>query len=504
MDRLLFIKVPKTGSTFFEKNFDLRETTIDGVRRQISSVGHSWLYPTQIKGWLDWDYPNQPQGVFRDVMTYDLKPSDRLVTVVRNPFALLFSYFNYDWSWCRKYHNLPRGKYTKEDFQKFVDIYLDRSIVFHAPSLRTSLFSQLKDVEGNWILKDDSIIIRFENLKDEIDKFCNLSNLKLRDNSDTAKNEAKQTKPCEWWEAYRLDQIEKLNKLWKDDLDYFGYSFNDNPTAKKQAKPKVAICFSGYIRDLNKNKSFWKSLIDKYDIDVFASFWDGEVISNDDTIDNFKQIYNPKKLDIENYSSFNESTIQALNNYISPSNSLPPFLYDSCKNLDALSMWYKVWRANLLTKGSGVEYDIIIRARTDTYFTKPIELKLDESLSVPNARVQLSGFPNSDGISDMFAYGSPKIMDYYSTCYLFVMEHINNGHYMIPQEHFLHTHLNKINISLKFMKEGMFITKNWEGGVDSKYCDDMDIDNFINSDFMDINPNKEVKWISDIKNSLKF
>jgi hypothetical protein len=94
MDRLLFIKIPKTGSTFFEKNFDLKETSFDGTHRQISSVGHSWLYPTQIKGWLDWDFPNQPQGVFRDVMTYDIRTSDKIVTVVRNPFALLFSYFN--------------------------------------------------------------------------------------------------------------------------------------------------------------------------------------------------------------------------------------------------------------------------------------------------------------------------------------------------------------------------------------------------------------------------
>jgi len=504
MDRLLFIKIPKTGSTFFEKNFDLKETSFDGTHRQISSVGHSWLYPTQIKGWLDWDFPNQPQGVFRDVMTYDIRTSDKIVTVVRNPFALLFSYFNYDWSWCRKYHNLPRGKYTKEDFQKFVDIYLDRSIVFHAPSLRTSLFSQLKDVEGNWILKDDSIIIRFENLKDEIDEFCNLTNLKLSDNSDTAKNTAKQDKPCEWWEAYRVDQIERLTKLWKDDLDYFGYSFDDNPKSEKNNKPKIAICFSGYIRDLNKTKSFWKSLIDKYDIDVYGSFWDIENTTNGDTFDSFRKMYNPINLDIENYSAFNQSTIIPLSSYIDPPNTLPPFLHDSCKKLDALSMWYRVWKANTLTKLNNVKYDIVIRAKTDTYFTKPLEIKLDNSLSVPNARVQLSGFPNSDGISDMFAYGNPKIMDYYSTCYLFVMEHINNGHYMIPQEHFLHTHLNKINISLKFMKEGMVISKKWENEKDSVYCNDMEIDNFINSDFMEVLPNLDITWISDIKNSLKF
>jgi hypothetical protein len=32
----------------------------------------------------------------------------------------------------------------------------------------------------------------------------------------------------------------------------------------------------------------------------------------------------------------------------------------------------------------------------------------------------------------------------------------------------------------------------------------MEIDNFINSDFMEVLPNLDISWISDIKNSLKF
>ena len=503
MDRLLFIKVPKTGSTFFEKNFDLRETTIDGVKRQISSVGHSWLYPTQIKGWRDWDYPNQPQGVFRDVMTYDIRPSDRLVTVVRNPFALLFSYFNYDWSWCRKYHNLPTDSYTKEDFQKFVDIYLDRSIVFHAPALRTSLFSQLKDVNGNWILKDDSIVIQFENLKNEIKEFCNLTGLDLKDDSDSAKNEAKQSKPCQWWEAYRTDQIKKLNELWKEDLEYFNYSFKSNDIDKPTKSKKIAICFSGYIRDLDKNKNFWKELIDRYNMDVYASFWDIEG-SGGDTIDNFKKIYNPIKVDVENYSAFDESTIQILNKNITPPDSLPSFLYESCKNLNVLSDWYKVWRCNLLTKSNNDKYDIVIRAKTDTYFSEKINIDFDLNLSIPNARVSLNGHIGSDGLSDLFAYGNPKLMDYYSSCYLFIMQHINDGYYMIPQEHFLHTHMNKVKVPVKFMKEGMFITKSWEGGRDTIYCKTLEYDNIINSNFMKLSPNKDIQWTVPIEENLKF
>ena len=122
---LKFIKIPKTGSTFFEKNFHGRFTRKNDEDVKVYSVGHSWVYPTKIKGWLDWDYPNQKQQIFRDVMVFNLNPSDRIVTLVRNPFEILFSYFNYDWADCRKSHGLlVGGLYTKEDFQKFVDIYL--------------------------------------------------------------------------------------------------------------------------------------------------------------------------------------------------------------------------------------------------------------------------------------------------------------------------------------------------------------------------------------------
>ena len=70
--RFLFIKVPKTGSTFFEKNFKDKNAIISGEQVPIWSVGHSWLYPTQIKGWRDWDFENQEKGMYRDVDTFQI------------------------------------------------------------------------------------------------------------------------------------------------------------------------------------------------------------------------------------------------------------------------------------------------------------------------------------------------------------------------------------------------------------------------------------------------
>ena len=80
---------------------------------------------------------------------------------------------------CRSSHQLPTENYSKEDFQKFVDIYLDSNIPFHAPAFKKSLFSQLKDNDGNWILDSNSVVIRFERLSEDIDIFSRMVNLHI-------------------------------------------------------------------------------------------------------------------------------------------------------------------------------------------------------------------------------------------------------------------------------------------------------------------------------------
>ena len=506
--KYLFIKVPKTGSTFFEKNFRDRESIANDKSIHIQTVGHSWIYPTQIKGWRDWDFAEQTPGLFRDVNVFELESDDKIVTIVRNPFSLLFSYFNYNWANCRNFHNLPTTEYTKKDFQQFVDIYLDRSIVFHAPAFRNSLFSQLKDTKGNWLLDESSIVLRFESLREDIHKFSELSGIEIIDSSDNAKNEAGFGKPCQWWEAYREDQVKKLNELWREDLEYFGYSFK-KPTkssiSKNSSKPKIAICFSGQLRDLERTKEYWTSLIKEYDMDVYASIWDVENKKLGDTVENFHRIYDVKKVEVERFDTFENSTLSILRMGIKSPNSLQAHLKQSCSNFGTMGMWYKVWRANLLTKELGINYDIVIRTRTDIMFDDKMIITDNNMLNVPAGRVKTQNFPNSDGIADLFAYGKPKIMDYYSTCLFFMMEHINNGHYMVPHEHFLHTHLNKVSIPVRFIGSDLTITRTSKGTPDEIYNKVQNAnDEVLQSDFMELNPSPELSFKDDIKKNFKL
>lgn len=504
--RLLYIDIPNAGNEIFNKNFVNKVVELDNLFVPIHSTGTSWNYPAQIKGWRDWDFTSQSEGKFRDVDEFGYVSVDILATTVRNPFNLLYQYFINDWAWCRKYHNLPTDNHTIADFHKFVDIYLDRSIVFHAPLFRKSLFSQLKDINGKWLLTDTSIILRYESIEADINKFRKHVNLTDIDLESLPKQ-------IDYFDMYTKAQVKLLKVLWKDDLDYLGYEFGKTIQSKTISNPpqkepkntkKIAICFSGEIRDLERTKDYWSKLIKEYDMDVYASFWNVENEELGDTFDNFHRLYDVKKTEVESFKSFEQSTLSQLRMGINPPNSLQQHLRDSCMNFGTLSMWYKIWRANLLTKELDIDYDIVIRARTDIFFDERLDITENEMFNIPYGRVKTSDWKDSDGICDLFAYGSPKLMDYYSTCLFYMMEHLNKDYYMVPHEFFLHTHINKVSVPIRFLGTNLTITRTSKGSDDELYCKGVDVkEEILQSDFMELTPNSELRWRGDIKNILK-
>lgn len=494
MINYIYIKIPASDYGMFEELFHGNSSS----ECTIHSAGHSWNYPTKIKGWQDWDYPNQEPGVFRDVAAFNLKPTDVLVTTIRNPFNMLVDYYKENWANLKVHYNLQKEN-SLEDFQKFVDIYLDKSIVFHAPAFRNSMFSQLKDINGNWLFNESSIILRSEHIKEDFTKFSELVNIPISFEFESTN---------ELSILYRNDHIEKLTKLWKSDLDYFGYKFENTKITKPKklnTKPRIALCFSGEIRDLERTKEYWGELIKKYDIDVYGSFWDTYNPELADTIENFHRIYNVKKVEVEKYDSFNQSTLSILRMGIEPPDSLFSHLKDSCLNFGTMSMWYKIWRANLLTKDLGIDYDIVIRARTDSYFENNLDISINDMLNVPYGRVRLNNYDKSEGISDLFAYGSPKMMDYYSSCYFFIMSYLEQGFNLVPHEHLLHAHMNKISVPIRFMGNNIIITRTSKGTADEVYCKGIDInEEILLSDFMKLEPQKDLFYKADIKGKFKF
>ena len=503
--RIVHIDIPNNGDNLFNLNFKDEVVNMNGLDVPIHSTGTSWNYPSQIKGWLDWDVPTQAKGKFRDVDTFSYNKEDLLVATVRNPFNLLFEYFKLDWAWCRKHHSIPKKEDMRAEFSKFVDIYLDRSLVFHAPPFRTSLFSQLKDIDGNWLMDGTSIILKYESLIADIDNFSNFSGITVNHNNfKEADNN---------FDMFTQSQIQQLNILWKDDLEYFGYTSTESiedaapqvitpiVTPMELTKKRIAICFSGEIRDLERTKDYWTSMIKEYDMDVYASFWDTTNSVQTDTIENFHRIYDVKKTEMDSYKSFEKSTLSQLRVGINPPNSLQSHLRDSCINFGTLSMWYKIWRANLLTKELDIDYDLVIRVRTDVFLDDKFDITINDMLNIPFGRVKTSDWKDSDGICDLLAYGSPKLMDYYSSCIFYMMEHLNKGYYMVPHEYFLHTHLNKTKIPIRFMGTNLTITRTSKNSPDEIYCKGTEVvEEVLPANFMELQPNPNLQWKDKITN----
>ncbi len=145
---------------------------------------------------------------------------------------------------------------------------------------------------------------------------------------------------------------------------------------------KIALCFSGNIRDINETKNFWIDLIKEYDMDVYASFWDVENEEKGDTLNNFLKIYTPKKYEVENYRIYKETTQDIASLHIQSPKVIMEHLRKSSKAFGQLPMYYKVWRCNILSKQLGIDYDIVIRARTDIVLDDKFKIEKNKNLNV--------------------------------------------------------------------------------------------------------------------------
>ena len=493
-----FVNIPKTGGDIFEKNFHEKHFETKDNSGRIYSVGHSWCYPTKIKGWLDWDNPNSVQGQYNDVHIFNIKSTDKIATIIRNPFNILIDYFLDDWAWCKRYQGV-------NTFQEFIDSYIDASKDFHVPEFKKSLFTQLKDPNGKWLINEKSFVLRSEQIGNDLNVFSKITNIELKTLNGIYNLQNYNLK-----KYYRYDQLVELCKIWADDLKYLGYgdmlsdTFEYNPPNDiSNRKLKVALCFSGFIRDIDYTKEFWTSLIDKYDIDVYASLWDDENLEVNDTIENFKKIYNPKSIEVENYLKFKKSTLSVVTPQIKPPTSLLQDLIDYSKEFHTLSMWYKIWKSNTLANES--EYDIVIRARTDSYLKGDFELVSNNMFNVPVGQVYTDNFPKSEGVNDIFSFGNQKIMNYASSTFLYLMQYLNEGHYMIPPEHFLHVHLSRVDLNIRFFANQLIITRKSKGREDELYNRNTEIVEKIEpSTFINPTPNKDIEWTIPLRDSIKF
>jgi hypothetical protein len=159
----------------------------------------------------------------------------------------------------------------------------------------------------------------------------------------------------------------------------------------------------------------------------------------------------------------------------------------------------------MLSKNLNIDYDIVIRGRTDMFIDGDLDIMLNDYLNVPSGRVKTHNWENSDGVCDVFGFAKPKIMDYYSSTYLNIMEYVNQGHYMIPPENLLRVHLSKVNLNIRFFENKLTITRYSKNIPNEVYDRRDDVkEEILPSTFVDSTPNPNINWTSSIRKNLKF
>lgn len=215
---------------------------------------------------------------------------------------------------------------------------------------------------------------------------------------------------------------------------------------------KTAVCISGHLRTFEKTyKSFKTNIIDQLqNVDVFIHTWDSLGYSqvkgdapfiNEKTnnyLEKINELYNPKKILIENFKEINGDRFRSRSLEKNPSNSL--------------NMFYSIYMTNKLKKDfekeNNIKYNMCIRTRGDILYQAPFNFNLLDNLNgiwVPNSN-------DLSMINDTFAVSSSKFMDIYSMCLDYVDEYFNKG-LIFKSETLLKKHFE--NFNLNFSKNEM-------------------------------------------------
>jgi hypothetical protein len=224
---------------------------------------------------------------------------------------------------------------------------------------------------------------------------------------------------------------------------------------------KVAFVFSGMLREIDRRSESILKKVHELNADVYGSFWDIENSEYNSTIDNFIKTYNPKKIEIESYDDWVSANWETLMEEYNPSTDLNTDCYDAAAKANFFPMWYKIWRANMLTKAE--KYDVIIRMRTDIGLSDKFMVIKSEFINFPHGIVTIQGWPNAYGMHDIIAYGNPSIMDYYSSLFLYITRYLKEGVYCFPPENLLRHHLAQKNITIRFYGDSVYLRDggNW-------------------------------------------
>ena len=234
LDRIIyFIHIPKTAGTSLES-------------KQIIKLGHNFNVPKIFR------VPASKGGFHGyktnswDIYKYPKNPNYK-ITIIRNPFDLLTSYYfngeklKSNRQYCESGWASVNYTHQFKSFKQFIYCYCHPKFNWHIPALKNFLFSQLFDKDNKCVA---DIIVKYEYLDEAID----ILNLKLKDPIIPRKKNVSKYKNKNYKEYYD-NEMKKMvyNKCWRE-LKYFNYSFDGST----KYEPIILNCQIKY--DVYNNK----------------------------------------------------------------------------------------------------------------------------------------------------------------------------------------------------------------------------------------------------------
>jgi hypothetical protein len=123
LDRYKFVHIPKTSGKYFVQRFNME------YANDYMHPCYNKKYASPINNWL----------------TY-FEPEDRMVTMIRNPFDWLYSYYSHNrfhgWDGCNWRHDF-------KSFEEFINSYCDDNFEWHQPCIHRSFITPVCNDDGH-------------------------------------------------------------------------------------------------------------------------------------------------------------------------------------------------------------------------------------------------------------------------------------------------------------------------------------------------------------------
>ncbi len=189
---------------------------------------------------------------------------------------------------------------------------------------------------------------------------------------------------------------------------------------------KIAVLFSGRINDsIEQYNNFMKSIIQFNEVDFFISY---SKTNNKQTVDNFIEMYKPKKF-VENIEQQYD-----IAKYKANSKNPMNILYMFQNRIQVINLFDEY------VTETGSQYDILISTRCDLWYFQSININAfninhdDKLLYIINGIGQ-GGMENCDsgGMNDQFAMGNYNSISTYLRLYDDLFNMLNNNIILHPE-----------------------------------------------------------------------